>query len=110
MDSDKVCCPICSKEFSSVIIENHVSKCLFLNESASKESSSSFKDGSPARKYMKLSNTKVKKNDAGLVKNTTKTVSSVINIESQSPKTSTNNNIKKLQSYLGTIIYLLPNV
>lgn len=110
MDNDKICCPICSKEFSSVIIENHVSKCLFLNESASKESSSSFKDGSPARKYMKLSDTKVKKDDVGLVKNTTKMVSSVMNIDSQSPKTSININIKKLQSYLGTIIYLLLNV
>ncbi|XP_060822897.1 ATPase WRNIP1-like [Bombus pascuorum] len=95
MDNDKICCPICSKEFSSAIIENHVSKCLFLNESASKESSSSFKDGCPARKYMKLSNTKVKKNDVGLIKNTTKTVSSVIDIDSQSPKTSINNNTDK---------------
>lgn len=93
MDNDKICCPICSKEFSSVIIENHVSKCLFLNESTSKESSSSFKDGSPARKYMKLSNTKVKKDDVGLVKNTTKMVSSVINVDSQSPTTSINNNV-----------------
>lgn len=93
MDNDKICCPICSKEFSSVIIENHVSKCLFLNESASKESSSSFKDGSPARKYMKLSDTKVKKDDVGLVKNTTKMVSSVMNIDSQSPKTSININV-----------------
>ena len=44
---------------------------------------------------MKLSNTKVKKDDVGLVKNTTKMVSSVINVDSQSPTTSINNNTDK---------------
>ncbi|OAD56792.1 ATPase WRNIP1 [Eufriesea mexicana] len=62
MNNDKICCPICSEEFSTTVIENHVSKCLFLNESASKESSSSFKDESPGRKYIKLNNAKARKN------------------------------------------------
>lgn len=107
MDNDKISCPICSEEFSSTIIENHVSKCLFLNESTSKES---FKDESPARKYVKLNNTKAKKSDLGLVKKKTTLKESSINIDSQIPKTSFNTNIKKLKNYLEMIIYLLRNV
>ncbi|XP_006607172.1 ATPase WRNIP1-like isoform X3 [Apis dorsata] len=93
MDNDKISCPICSEEFSSTIIENHVSKCLFLNESTSKES---FKDESPARKYVKLNNTKAKKSDLGLVKKKTTVIeSSSINIDSQIPKTFLNTNTDK---------------
>lgn len=32
MDEENIKCPLCSKEFSSLTIESHVSKCLFLNE------------------------------------------------------------------------------
>ena len=96
MDNNKIYCPICSEGFPSAVIENHVSKCLFLNESTSKESPSSFKDGSPARKYMKLyrPNTEAKKNSSRLTKKATNLIeSSVTNTDSHCPKTSFNSNV-----------------
>ncbi|KAK9306442.1 hypothetical protein QLX08_002942 [Tetragonisca angustula] len=98
MDNNKIYCPICSEGFPSAVIENHVSKCLFLNESTSKESPSSFKDGSPARKYMKLyrPNTEAKKNSSRLTKKATNLIeSSVTNTDSHCPKTSFNSNTDK---------------
>jgi 4-aminobutyrate aminotransferase-like enzyme len=47
-------CPICSKQFSATTIENHVSKCLFLNESAGNE-------GSMKRSFSKEDNVVTKK-------------------------------------------------
>lgn len=61
MDDEKVLCPICSKEFGASVIEAHASKCLFLNESATSESSTSLRDKSPAGKLMKLSSSKGKR-------------------------------------------------
>ncbi|XP_029176491.1 ATPase WRNIP1-like [Nylanderia fulva] len=46
MDTNKISCPICGKEFASSVIESHANKCLFFNESV-KEESTSFKDSSP---------------------------------------------------------------
>lgn len=96
MDSNKIDCPICSKEFSSAIIESHVSKCLFLNESASNESSTSFKDGSPVKKLMKLSDIKAKKRNSGMIKrksNLIESTSSSTDIES--PNISCDSSIDK---------------
>lgn len=94
MNSDKISCPICSEEFSSAAIENHVSKCLFLNESASSKSSTCFKDGSPARKSVKLSDTKMKKINLGTVKRKSNvTESSSMDTDFQSPGISSNNDV-----------------
>ncbi|XP_076751912.1 ATPase WRNIP1 [Xylocopa sonorina] len=96
MSSDKISCPICFEEFPSATIENHVSKCLFLNESTSKESSPVFKDESPARKYIKLNNSKAKKSDLGSVKKKDNSMGSfTINIDSQISEASSYNNIDK---------------
>ncbi|CAK9830734.1 ATPase WRNIP1 [Anthophora retusa] len=96
MNNNKISCPICSEEFSSTIIENHVTKCLFLNESASKESSVPFKNESPARKYIKLSNAKTKKTDVGSIKGRNSLMeSSTINADNEMPETSCNSNIGK---------------
>lgn len=95
MNNDKISCPICTEEFSSAVIENHVSKCLFLNESGSKESLSSFKDESPAGKYAKLNNPKVKKNGLGLTKKRKmiSMESSVKDTDSEAPKTSSTSDV-----------------
>lgn len=61
MDDEKVSCPICSKEYVASVIEAHASKCLFLNESVTSESSTSLRDRSPVRKSMKLNSSKAKK-------------------------------------------------
>ncbi|KYN01761.1 PREDICTED: ATPase WRNIP1-like [Cyphomyrmex costatus] len=61
MDTGKVLCPICAKEFASSIIESHASKCLFLNESTTNESTMLFKDSSPMSKRSKLKPASVKK-------------------------------------------------
>lgn len=104
MDNDKIHCPICSEGFSPAVIENHVSKCLFLNESTSKESPSSFKDGSPARKCMKLtSNAQAKK--SSLMKKATNLIESpVTNVtDSHCPKlTSSNSNVCIFLSFCKT--------
>ncbi|XP_017891396.1 ATPase WRNIP1-like [Ceratina calcarata] len=86
MSDNKVSCPICSKEFSSAVIESHASKCLFLNESVSKESSSSFRDESPARKHIKLSHNKGSKNDIKMTKPDTDFQSSNISSNSNADK------------------------
>ncbi|XP_076645405.1 ATPase WRNIP1 [Halictus rubicundus] len=93
MSNDKITCPICSKEFSSAVIESHASRCLFLNEPVSNESSTSCKDGSPAKKLMKLNNTANKKNNLGTTKRRNNiTESPVLNTDSQGSKVSSNNN------------------
>ncbi|XP_054006279.1 ATPase WRNIP1-like isoform X1 [Hylaeus anthracinus] len=96
MSSDQIACPVCFKEFSSAIIEGHVSKCLFLNESGSNESSTSFQDSSPARKLMKLNDTKAKRGNLATMKrknNLTESTSLNRNIENQ--KIESNCNIDK---------------
>ncbi|XP_058795972.1 ATPase WRNIP1-like isoform X2 [Phymastichus coffea] len=51
-------CPICSKEFSTSSIENHVSKCLFLNESSNASQSATKRSpslkSSPVAKKLKV--------------------------------------------------------
>lgn len=61
MDSGKVSCPICAKEFASSVIESHASKCLFLNESTKDEGTMLLKDSSPMSKRSKLKPASVKK-------------------------------------------------
>ncbi|XP_034950353.1 ATPase WRNIP1-like [Chelonus insularis] len=67
MESD-VECPICSKHFPKTIIEVHVSKCLFLNESSSTDSQLFLKrprtDNSPKMKNFNLIK-KPKKSNGG---------------------------------------------
>lgn len=86
MNNNKVSCPICSKEFPSAVIENHASRCLFLNESVSTESSSSFRDESPARKHIKLSYNKANKNDIGSTKSDTDFQNSRVSSDSNAHK------------------------
>ncbi|XP_076633008.1 ATPase WRNIP1 isoform X2 [Colletes latitarsis] len=100
MSCDKIACPICFKEFSSSTIEGHVSKCLFLNESTSNESSTSFKDGSPVGKLIKLDDTKAKRINLGTMKRKSNLIESTsvsTNVESSkiSPNSSVNTEIKK---------------
>lgn len=61
MDTDKVLCPICGKEYASSIIESHASKCLFLNESIKDETATLFKDSSPTIKKNRSKPASVKK-------------------------------------------------
>lgn len=68
MDSDKVSCPICGKEFAFSVIESHASKCLFLNESATDESAASLKDSSPISRKGKLKPASAKKSNPVAVK------------------------------------------
>ena len=96
MSSNQISCPICSKEFLPSVIESHVSKCLFLNESASNECSTSLKDGSPARKLIKLNTTKAKKTDSGAAKKKSSVIeSSSVDTDFQSPGISSNANTGK---------------
>ncbi|EGI66054.1 ATPase WRNIP1 [Acromyrmex echinatior] len=60
MNTDKVLCPICAKEFASSVIESHASKCLFLNE-PTKENTILFKDSSPRSIRSKLKPASAKK-------------------------------------------------
>ncbi|XP_033340238.2 ATPase WRNIP1 [Megalopta genalis] len=94
MSSDKITCPICSKEFSAAVIESHASRCLFLNESVSSESSTSCKNESPTRKLIKLSNIKGKKNNLGTTNRSNNiTESSLLNTDNQGSGISSNDNI-----------------
>ncbi|XP_032664738.1 ATPase WRNIP1-like isoform X2 [Odontomachus brunneus] len=68
MDGDKVSCPVCSKEFASSVIESHVDKCLFLNESVADEGTTLLKDSSPVAKKSKLKPTSAKKSNPVAVK------------------------------------------
>lgn len=68
MDSDKVSCPICGKDFAVSVIESHASKCLFLNESATDETTAVLKDSSPIARKNKLKPTSAKKNNPVAVK------------------------------------------
>lgn len=61
-------CPICTKEFPSSVIESHVSKCLFLNESTKDESTMLLKDSSPMSKRNKLKPANMKKTNQAPVK------------------------------------------
>nr|XP_012215364.1 PREDICTED: ATPase WRNIP1-like [Linepithema humile]XP_012215365.1 PREDICTED: ATPase WRNIP1-like [Linepithema humile]XP_012215366.1 PREDICTED: ATPase WRNIP1-like [Linepithema humile] len=54
MDTEKVLCPICGKNFAFSIIESHASKCLFLNESVKNETTIFLKDSSPVNKKNKF--------------------------------------------------------
>lgn len=54
MDTDKISCPICGKDFAASVIESHASKCLFLNESVQDETLALFKESSPIIKKNKL--------------------------------------------------------
>ncbi|XP_031844009.1 ATPase WRNIP1 [Nomia melanderi] len=95
MNTGNITCPICSKEFSSAVIESHASKCLFLNESTSSESSTS-KDRSPARKLIKLSDSKVKTNNLGTIKKKSNLIEpSSLNTDIQSSGISSNYNVDK---------------
>lgn len=94
MSSNQISCPVCSKEFSPAVIENHVGKCLFLNESASNECPTSLKDVSPARKLMKLNTTKAKKTDSGVTKRKSSVIeSSSVDTDFQIPGISSNANV-----------------
>ncbi|XP_003706380.1 ATPase WRNIP1 [Megachile rotundata] len=96
MDQNIISCPICSKEFSAAVIESHVSKCLFLNESTSNESPASFKDESPVRKCMKLSSKKTRQGDSGSIKRKSNFMEpSLLNIDVQSSVTPSNSNQEK---------------
>lgn len=61
MDTDKVSCPICGKEFASSVIEFHANKCLFFNESVKDNGTTLFKDSSPINKTSNLKPINVKK-------------------------------------------------
>lgn len=61
MDTDKISCPICGKDFASSVIESHANKCLFFNESVKEETTTLFKDSSPINQKSKLKQTNVKK-------------------------------------------------
>ncbi|XP_015609970.1 ATPase WRNIP1 [Cephus cinctus] len=54
MDERKTECPVCSKEFTTSIIEAHVEKCLFLNESSQSESTGGLKRSSPSVKSQQI--------------------------------------------------------
>ncbi|XP_034173221.2 ATPase WRNIP1 [Osmia lignaria lignaria] len=96
MNDNIISCPICSKEFSSAVIESHVSKCLFLNESTSNESAVPLKDESFGRKYIKLSNKKTKQGDSGSLKRKSISMeSSFTNTDNQISKTSFEDNPEK---------------
>ncbi|KAL6267351.1 hypothetical protein P5V15_000426 [Pogonomyrmex californicus] len=68
MNTDKILCPICAKEFPSSVIESHASKCLFLNESMNNETTMLFKDSSPMSKSSKLKPASVKKVNQASIK------------------------------------------
>ncbi|KYQ57675.1 ATPase WRNIP1 [Trachymyrmex zeteki] len=68
MNTDKVSCPICTKEFAFSVIESHASKCLFLNEPTKDESTMLFKDSSPMSKRSKLKPASAKKTNQISVK------------------------------------------
>ncbi|CAL1673321.1 unnamed protein product [Lasius platythorax] len=68
MDTDKISCPICGKEFASSVIESHANKCLFFNECVKDEATTSFKDSSPINQKSKLKPTNVKKANQVAVK------------------------------------------
>ncbi|XP_012063056.1 PREDICTED: ATPase WRNIP1-like [Atta cephalotes] len=68
MNTDKVLCPICAKEFASSIIESHASKCLFLNEPTKDENAMLFKDSSPRSIRSKLKPASAKKTNQISVK------------------------------------------
>lgn len=68
MDTDKVLCPICAKEFASSVIEAHASKCLFLNEPTKDEGIMLLKDSSPMTKRSKLKSVSVKRVNQAPVK------------------------------------------
>lgn len=61
MDSDKISCPICGKEYATSVIESHASKCLFLNESIKEETITLSKDSSPVIRKNKIKPASVKK-------------------------------------------------
>ncbi|TGZ48723.1 ATPase WRNIP1 [Temnothorax longispinosus] len=61
MDTDKVLCPICAKEFDSSVIEAHASRCLFLNESTKDEGTMLLRDSSPTIKRNRLKPASVKR-------------------------------------------------
>ncbi|KYM86490.1 ATPase WRNIP1 [Atta colombica] len=103
MNTDKVLCPICAKEFASSIIESHASKCLFLNEPIKDENAMLFKDSSPRSIRSKLKPASAKKTNQISVKRK----SSLDQFSSQSfrdeedakdaPQKSTENECKKLR-------------
>jgi len=68
MNTDKVLCPICAKEFASSVIESHASKCLFLNEPIKDENAILFKDSSPRSIRSKLKPASAKKTNQISVK------------------------------------------
>ncbi|XP_011053383.1 PREDICTED: ATPase WRNIP1-like [Acromyrmex echinatior] len=99
MNTDKVLCPICAKEFASSVIESHASKCLFLNE-PTKENTILFKDSSPRSIRSKLKPASAKKTNQISIKRK----SSLDQFSSQSfrdeedaPQKSTENECKKLR-------------
>ncbi|XP_011643821.1 ATPase WRNIP1-like [Pogonomyrmex barbatus] len=105
MNTDKILCPICAKEFPSSVIESHASKCLFLNESMNNETTMLFKDSSPMSKSSKLKPASIKKVNQASIKRK----SSLDQFSSQSfyrneedvkdvmPQKSTDNECKKLR-------------
>ncbi|KAG5324651.1 WRIP1 ATPase, partial [Acromyrmex heyeri] len=103
MNTDKVLCPICAKEFASSVIESHASKCLFLNEPTKDKNTILFKDSSPRSIRSKLKPASAKKTNQISVKRK----SSLDQFSSQSfrdeedakdaPQKSTENECKKLR-------------
>ncbi|KYN16197.1 PREDICTED: ATPase WRNIP1-like [Trachymyrmex cornetzi] len=103
MNTDKVLCPICAKEFASSVIESHASKCLFLNEPTKDENAMLFKDSSPRSIRSKLKPASAKKTNQISVKRK----NSLDQFSSQSfrneedtkdaPQKSTENECKKLR-------------
>lgn len=68
MDTGKISCPICGKEFASSVIESHANKCLFFNESVKDNSTTLLKDSSPINKTSNLKSINVKKANQVTVK------------------------------------------
>ncbi|KAG5331801.1 WRIP1 ATPase, partial [Acromyrmex charruanus] len=103
MNTDKVLCPICAKEFASSVIESHASKCLFLNEPTKDKNTILFKDSSPRSIRSKLKPASAKKTNQISVKRK----SSLDQFSSQNfrdeedakdaPQKSTENECKKLR-------------
>ncbi|KAG5319177.1 WRIP1 ATPase, partial [Pseudoatta argentina] len=103
MNTDKVLCPICAKEFASSVIESHASKCLFLNEPTKDKNTILFKDSSPRSIRSKLKPASAKKTNQISIKRK----SSLDQFSSQSfrdeedakdaPQKSTENECKKLR-------------
>ncbi|KAG5316357.1 WRIP1 ATPase, partial [Acromyrmex insinuator] len=99
MNTDKVLCPICAKEFASSVIESHASKCLFLNE-PTKENTILFKDSSPRSIRSKLKPASAKKTNQISVKRKSpldQFSSQSFRDEEDAPQKSTENECKKLR-------------